>query len=82
MADIPGMCKSNVQNCKTSHPPMTQKSLAYYRDHFTSRMHECAADTAGWNASPLQSAAARAKTGVHVVKKSPKIHFKRHRCKI
>jgi len=28
------------------------------------------------------TAAARAKTGVHVVKKSPKIHFIRHRCKI
>ena len=48
------VCKSNAQNCKAAHPPATQKSLASHRDHFTPRMHECAADTAGWNASPLQ----------------------------
>jgi len=38
------MCKSNVQNCKAAHPPATQKSLASHRDHFTKRMHECAAE--------------------------------------
>ena len=38
------VCKSNVQNCKASHPPATQKSLASHRDHFTTRMHECAAE--------------------------------------
>jgi len=67
--DIPGVCKSNVQNCKASHPPTTHASLASYRDRFTSRMHESAAETAGWNASPQQL---ERKQGVHVVKKIAK----------
>jgi len=31
--DITGVCKSNAQNCKASHPTTTQTSLASHRDH-------------------------------------------------